>query len=69
MSDWLDTARLDVPLPPDNSVGRKLFNLMTAYGWHIVWPNQRPVPDDAWPIDLINAEVAAQVAAARCEGI
>lgn len=38
------------------------YSVIAAYGWRIDWPHKRPVPDDAWPIDIIERHMAAAVA-------
>jgi len=34
---------------------REVYRTIDAFGWRIDWPHDRPVPDDAWPIDIIAA--------------
>jgi len=34
---------------------RQLYQLIVNFGWDISWKHDKPVPDDAWPIDLIRA--------------
>jgi len=35
------------------AVAREVYRTIDAFGWRIDWPHDRPVPDDAWPIDII----------------
>jgi hypothetical protein len=57
-----------VPANPEREdIGRRIYRLIAAYGWEITWPRVKPVPDEAWPIDIINREVAALLDAARRE--
>ncbi len=56
--------------PMDNcasDIGRKIIDMIGVRGWVILWQRVHGVPDDAWPIDIINAEVAALVEQARRE--
>ena len=32
---------------------RNVYLLMDTFGWSIQWTKDRPIPDDAWPIDII----------------
>ena len=48
--------------------GLDVYRTITAFGWDVSWKSDKPVPDDAWPIDIINRAIAAAVLAerARC---
>ena len=43
---------------------RLVYRTIDAFGWDISWKSANPIPDDAWPIDII----AKAIAAARREG-
>jgi hypothetical protein len=45
--------------------GRLAYQTIAAFGWDISWKHDKPVPDDAWPIDIINRHIAKAVAAER----
>ena len=32
---------------------RQVYRTIDAFGWDISWKHDKPVPDDAWPIDII----------------
>lgn len=44
---------------------KMLYDTITAYGWQVTWPHAKPIPDDAWPIDLIQRELEKAFADGR----
>jgi hypothetical protein len=32
---------------------REVYRTIEAFGWDVTWRSSTPVPDDAWPIDVI----------------
>lgn len=32
---------------------RQVYGTIAAFGWETTWKHDKPVPDDAWPIDII----------------
>lgn len=49
------------PPPPDRA--RMAYQIIDAFGWQITWASDKPVPDDAWPIDIIRRQMEDEVAA------
>jgi len=43
----------------DVAQARQTYRTIVAFGWDIFWKHDKPVPDDAWPIDIIAAAIAA----------
>lgn len=46
---------MTAPLP---DFGREVYRTIEAFGWSVTWRSDRFVPDDAWPIDIINRAIA-----------
>ena len=49
--------------------GLDVYRTITAFGWDVSWKSDKPVPDDAWPIDIINRAIAAAVQAERAKAL
>lgn len=43
---------------------RLTYGVIRDFGWDVLWRSANPIPDDAWPIDIL----ANALAAARREG-
>ena len=43
---------------------RLTYGVIRDFGWDVLWRSDNPIPDDAWPIDI----VAQALAAGRQEG-
>lgn len=41
------------------------YDTITAFGWQVTWCSQRPIPDDAWPKDIIQRELEKAFADGR----
>jgi len=57
-----------VPEKPKQDFGRDIYEMIAGVGWRISWRDATPVPDDAWPIDILNKMIKAQIAAAYRAG-
>jgi hypothetical protein len=44
---------------------KHLYDTITDFGWEVRWPHAKPVPDDAWPKDLIQKELEKAFADGR----
>lgn len=41
------------------------YDTIVAFGWQVVWRYPTPVPDDAWPKDIIQRELEKAFADGR----
>jgi hypothetical protein len=46
-------AQVERPEPWHLIKARAVFRTIEAFGWQITWTSSNPIPDDAWPIDII----------------
>jgi hypothetical protein len=46
---------------PPADRARLAYQSIETLGWRIEWSHKKPVPDDAWPIDLIRKQIDAEV--------
>ncbi len=48
---------------------RLLYRTMEAFGWDVRWRSDNPIPDDAWPIDLMAKAIEKAEARGRAAGL
>jgi hypothetical protein len=45
--------------PSPEALARRVYATIVLFGWDISWKHDKPVPDDAWPIDIITRALDA----------
>jgi hypothetical protein len=58
----------DEQIPQDvMEAARRAYGLIESFGWNVSWYGKNPIPDDAWPIDIIARAILAE--RERCANI
>ena len=58
LKDWVTKDNFEMrPLMTPEQRARLAYQTIEAFGWSVVWKSEKPVPDDAWPIDIIRRQI------------
>lgn len=53
----------------DTVRARATYDTIVSFDWSITWTSENPIPDDAWPIDIIRRAITAAREAGQVDGL